>query len=207
MVCMCMFSVPQKGSDTLGLSPLKSTHMRPSTACTQAHTSYLLLLPCMPWDLLSAPVPPQQTIQGDTRWKGLRSAVSTPPGSHRHIVQELTALFCIQNLGLVFHSLMCQGALRDKPWKGVSASFFYSSFLVIGSFSSQIHHCPQPIQPSPPPCLCVDGRGDSPGLPFLLHQSQPSFRDSSQFLQDVFVSRCRHRVPYTLVSFLDTIQI
>lgn len=84
--------------------------------------------------------------------------------------------------------------------------FFLCANPPLSPTNSTLSH-PQSVQPSPPPCLHVDGRGDSPGLPFLLHQSQPSFRDSSQFLQDVFVSQHRHRVPYTLVSFLDTIQI
>lgn len=147
MVCMCMFSVLQKDSDTLGLSPLKPSHMRPSTACTQAHASYLLLSPCMPCDLLPDLYLYSKQFRVTPGERGY-GALCPPLHAPTDMVQELTALLCIQSLGLVFHSLICQGALRDKPWKGVSASFFYSSFLVFGSFSSQIHRCPQPIQPS-----------------------------------------------------------
>lgn len=75
-------------------------------------------------------------------------ALCPPLQAPTDTVQELTALLCLQSLGLAFHSLMCQGALRDKPWKGVSASFLHSSILVFGSFSSQIHRGSQPIQPS-----------------------------------------------------------
>lgn len=66
-------------------------------------------------------------------------ALCPPLQAPSDTVQELTALLCIQSLGLAIYSLVCQGALTDKPWKEISASFLYSSFLVFGSFSSQIH--------------------------------------------------------------------
>lgn len=161
--------------------------MQPSTACTQAHASYLLLSPCMPCDLLPAPVPPQQTIQGDARWKGLWSAVSTPPSSHRHRPgADSPALPPKPGSGFSFPDVS-RGAQRQTLERGVSqlSPLFHLSiwFFLFANpplipANSTLRH-PQPTQPSPPPCLRVDGSGDSPGLLFLLHQPQASFRDSS----------------------------